>query len=284
MAQIHPFAVVHPEAVVGKDTEVGPFAVIEAGVVIGEGCKIAARASIKRGTILGKNNVLHEGAVLGGRPQHLGAPAEVGRLIVGDNNHFREHVTVHVGLTSKDVTTIGHNCLLMINVHIAHDCHLGDNVIMANNSMLAGHVSVGERAYISGAVGVHQFCRVGAYTMVGGQSHISQDIPPYVTVDGVTSLIVGLNKIGLKRAGFSDADMQQLKDAYRVIYRSGLRWSEVQAALSERFTTGPASAFTQFFAEGKRGFVQERRTPPKATLRLAGVTEESKDDESRKVG
>jgi UDP-N-acetylglucosamine acyltransferase len=217
---------------VGAGVEIGPFAVIEERVVIGEGCQIAARASIKRGTILGKNNVLHEGAVLGGRPQHLGAPAEVGRLVIGDHNHFREHVTVHVGLTSTDVTTIGNHCLLMINVHIAHDCHLGNNVIMANNSMLAGHVSVGDRAYISGAVGVHQFCRVGAYAMVGGQSHVHQDVPPFVTVDGQTTTVVGLNKVGLRRAGMTREEIDRLKQAYRFIYRSGLPFAEMLAQLA----------------------------------------------------
>lgn len=286
MAQIHPLAVVHPEAQLGQDVAVGPFCVIEHDVVIGDGCQLASHVYVKRGTTLGKHNIVAEGAVLGGRPQHLSAHEQVGRLTIGDHNQIREHVTVHVGLTPKDTTTIGDHCLLMVNVHVAHDCHVADHVIMANNVMLAGHVSVGNRAYISGAVGVHQFCRIGAYAMVGGQSHISQDVPPYVTVDGVSSLIVGLNKVGLKRAGFSDADMQQLKEAYRVIYRSGLRWSDMQQLLSQRFTDGAALAFVEFFASGKRGYVSERRTPPSATLKLVTPTEETKSasDESRKVG
>ena len=174
----------------------------------------------------------------------------------------------------------------MVNVHVAHDCHIGDNVIMANNVMLAGHVSIGNRAFISGAVGIHQFCRVGAFAMVGGQAHITQDIPPFVTVDGQSSLIVGLNKIGLKRAGFSDTEMKELKEAYRIIYRSGARWAEVLEQLKAQFSTGAAAAFSSFFAEGKRGFVQERRTPPSATIKLVTSGEEPKSDseEVRKVG
>lgn len=285
MTQIHPLALVHPEAVIGQDVEIGPFTIIERDVTIGDGCRIAGRVSIKSGTTLGKQNVIAEGAVVGGRPQHLNAGAEVGRLIIGDGNHLRENVTIHVGLTAKDATTIGNQCLLMVNVHVAHDCHIGNNVIMANNVMLAGHVTVGNRAYISGAVGVHQFCRIGAFAMVGGQAHVSQDVPPYVTVDGQSSLIVGLNKVGLKRAGFTDVDMKQLKEAYRVIYRSGARWNDVVAAIKSQFPTGAAAAFGEFFSEGKRGFVQERRTPPSATLKLAGGDEAKTDAaEVRKVG
>lgn len=285
MAQIHPLALVHPEAVVGRDVEIGPFCVIEQDVTIGDGCRLAGHVFVKQGTTLGQHNVIAEGAVIGGRPQHLGATGEVGRLVIGDHNQVREHVTIHVGLTPTSATTIGNHCLLMVNVHIAHDCHIGDNVLMANNVMLAGHVSIGNRAFISGAVGIHQFCRVGAYAMVGGQAHITQDIPPYVTVDGQSSLIVGLNKIGLKRAGFPDVEMKQLKEAYRIIYRSGARWSDVLAALKEQFSTGAAAAFSAFFAEGKRGFVQERRTPSSATIKLVGTAEEkAESEEVRKVG
>jgi UDP-N-acetylglucosamine acyltransferase len=254
-------------------------------VTIGDGCRLAGHVFVKTGSTLGQHNTIAEGAVIGGRPQHLAAGEDVGRLVIGDHNQIRENVTIHVGLTSKDATTIGDHCLIMVNVHIAHDCHIGNNVIMANNAMLAGHVTVGNRAYISGAVGIHQFCRVGAYAMVGGQAHITQDIPPYVTVDGQSSLIVGLNKVGLKRAGFSDVDMKQLKEAYRVIYRSGARWNEVCAALKTQFTTGAAAAFNEFFSAGKRGFVQERRTPPSATIKLvAGSEGQGEGDEVRKVG
>lgn len=285
MAQIHPLALVHPEAIIGQDVEIGPFAVVERGTSIGDGCRLAGHVFVKAGTTLGKYNIIAEGAIIGGRPQHLGATGEVGTLVIGDHNQIREHVTIHVGLAPNHTTTIGSHCLLMVNVHVAHDCHIGDNVIMANNVMLAGHVSIGNRAFISGAVGIHQFCRVGAFAMVGGQAHITQDIPPYVTIDGQSSLIVGLNKVGLKRAGFSDVEMKELKEAYRIIYRSGARWADVLEQLKTKFSSGAAAAFSTFFAEGKRGFVQERRTPPTATLKLV-ATEETKStaEEVRKVG
>ena len=160
------------------------------------------------------------------------------------------------------MTAIGDNCLLMVGSHVAHDCHLGNNVILTNNAMLAGHVIVGDRAYISGAAGVHQFCRVGSFAMVGGQAHMVQDVPPYVTVHGLSSLVVGLNKIGLRRAGYDQAAIQQLMAAYRVIYRSGLRWADVLEQLRTQFPIGPAALFYEFLSTTARGIVSERRAPP----------------------
>jgi UDP-N-acetylglucosamine acyltransferase len=283
VAHIHPLAMVHPDARLADDVEVGPFSIVERDVVIGAGCRLAARVSVKQGTTLGQHNLLSEGVVLGGRPQHINAAGDVGRLVIGDHNQFRENVTVHVALAPAGTTTIGDHCLLMVNSHVAHDCRLADHVIMANNVMLAGHVAIGRKAFISGAVGVHQYCRIGAFAMVGGQAHISQDVPPYVTVDGQSSLIVGLNKIGLKRAGFTETEMTQLKEAYRVIYRSGAWWNELQTILAAQFASGPAAAFGEFFSSGKRGFVQERRTPPNATIKLA-APQDPEPGESRKVG
>lgn len=268
MNGIHSSAIIDPTAEVAADVAIGPFSIIEADVRIAAGCQIAGHVVIKRGTMLGENNVVSEHTVLGGRPQHLQAKDRVGRLIVGRGNTFREHVTVHAGFAEHDETTIGDGNLLMVNVHVGHDCHIGDRNIIANNVMLAGHVTVESRAYISGAVGIHQFCRVGQMAMVGGQAHISQDIPPYITVDGLSSEVVGLNTIGLRRNGIDDAGMKQLKAAYRVIYRSGLRWKDVLERLQTEFASGPAAAFYTFLSQGKRGFVQERRTAGKTTLKL----------------
>ena len=152
---------------------------------------------------------------------------------------------------------------------------------MTNNSLLAGHVLVGDRAYISGAAAVHQFCRVGAYAMVGGQAHMVQDVPPYVTVDGLSSLVVGLNKVGLRRAGYDQSTIQQLMAAYRVIYRSGLRWVEVLEQLRTRFPVGPAAAFYEFLSTTARGIVSERRAPPGATIKLRESVEVDPDEEVR---
>lgn len=266
--KIHPLAVVSPQAELAMDVEIGPFAVIEAGAILGEGCKVASRAVIKSGVILGPNNQVFEGAVLGGLPQHIQMPDAIGDVLVGEGNTFRENVTVHRGMTPEHPTVIGDRNLLMVNVHVAHDCIVGSNVIIANNTMLAGHVEVADRAYISGAVGVHQFCRIGRNAMVGGQAHVLKDVPPYVTIDGASSLVVGLNLVGLRRSGFNDLDISQLKAAYRLIYRSGMPWKTAMAELNRQFNIGAAAAFGEFFAGGRRGFTPERRLPPNATLRI----------------
>ena len=177
-------------------------------------------------------------------------------------------MTVHCGLAEEGVTRIGDDNLLMVNSHVAHDCSLGNQTILANNVMLAGHVLVADFAFLSGAVGIHQFCRVGTFAMVGGQAHITKDVPPYVTIDGVSSLIVGLNVVGLRRGGFDRSQIQELKDGYRLAFRSGLRWDDAITALRERFPEGHCSLLADFMAETKRGCVQERRTPKPATIRL----------------
>ena len=168
---------------------------------------------------------------------------------------------------------MGDNNLLMVNSHVAHDCHVGSNTILANNVMLAGHVVVGDNAYLSGAVGVHQFCRVGTFAMVGGQAHIVKDVPPYVTVDGVSSMIVGLNRVGMKRAGVTRDELDELKAAYRVAFRSGLRWETCLEELRMQFPTGRAAEFYRFMSDTRRGCIQERSVPRNATLRLHTTTE-----------
>ena len=267
VANIHPTAIVDPRAEIAADVTIGPFCVIESDVVIEAGCQLASHVVVKSGTHLGPQNVLAEGTVIGGRPQHVHAAPLAGRLVVGRGNTIREHTTIHTGLHEGACTIVGNHNFIMVNAHIAHDCVVGDNTIIANNAMIAGHVTIGNRAYISGAVGIHQFCRIGQFTMVGGQAHITRDVPPFITVDGLTTEVVGLNRVGLQRNGFTEADLQQLKAAYRVIYRSNLSWLEVLATLERDFSTGPAAAFLAFLSQGERGFVQERRAR-RSTLRI----------------
>ncbi len=270
---IHPSAIVSPSARLASDIQIGPFCIVEAGVEIGSGCVLESRVIIKERTVLKDNNRIFEGTVLGCLPQHVHVPPQPGGLLIGSGNTIRENVTIHRALLPDNDTIIGDNCLLMVNSHVAHDCHLGNHVILTNNAMLAGHVRVDDRAYLSGAAGVHQFCRVGTLAMVGGQAHLTQDVPPYVTVDGLSSLVVGLNKIGLRRAGYDQAAIQQLKTAYRLIYRSGLRWTDVLEQLRTQFPSGPASAFYEFLSTTARGIVSERRTPPGATIKIRETVE-----------
>jgi UDP-N-acetylglucosamine acyltransferase len=207
-------------------------------------------------------------------PQHIHMPEHPGVVEIGDGNTIRENVTVHRALAAGNTTRIGNRCLLMVNTHVAHDCTLGDAVILTNNTMLGGHVTVDDRAYLSGSVAVHQFCRIGRLAMVGGLARVRQDVPPFVTIDGGSTMVVGLNKVGLRRAGFTSNDVIQLKTAYRLIYRSGLPWDEMLEALRLEFRTGPAAEFLPFFLLNKRGFVQERRTPPGAIVRLVREDED----------
>lgn len=281
---VHPSAIVSPTAHVAPDAQIGPFCIIESGAIVGPGCILESRVTVKEATTLGANNRVFEGTVLGGLPQHVHIPENPGRVVIGSGNVFRENVTVHRALVPDHTTTIGNNCLFMVSTHVAHDCHLGNNIIMTNNAMLAGHVVVDDRAYISGAAAVHQFCRIGTFAMVGGQAHMVQDVPPYVTVDGLSSLVVGLNKIGLRRAGFDQAALQQLMAAYRVIYRSGLRWVDVLEQLRTRFPVGPAALFYEFLSTTARGIVSERRAPPGATIKLREAeTVEAEPDEELRV-
>lgn len=259
---IHPQSIVSPRAKIGRDVFIGPFCIVEDDVVIGNGCRLESRVSVKQGTQLGENNHVFEGTVLGGWPQHLGSHDSCGDVLIGSGNIIRENVTVHRSMKEGGTTVVGDNCMIMVNAHIAHDCRVADNVIMANNVMLAGHVSIGKRANLSGAVGVHQFCRVGAYAMVGGQAHTMQDVPPYVTVDGLTSRIIGLNQIGLRRAGFTTEDIKQLKQVYMIVFRSQKPWRDILNTLEREFTSGPGCEMAQFLSTTTRGIIAEGRKTP----------------------
>lgn len=265
---IHPLAVVSPHAELGSNVRIGPFCVVEAGVVLGDGCHLAGRVTIKSGTVLGRDNLVLEGTVLGGMPQHIHMPEHPGTTEIGDGNVFRENSTVHRALEAGHVTRIGNRCLFMVAAHVAHDCNVEDNVVLTNGTMLGGHVQVGARAYLGGNVGVHQFCRIGRMAMIGGCARVIRDVPPFVMLDGDSAMVVGLNRVGLRRAGFTTDDISDLKAAYRVIYRGGLMWQEMLDTLQSEFRAGPAAEFQPFFLGGKRGFVQERRSPPGAVVRL----------------
>ncbi len=271
--RIHALAAVSPKAALGADVEIGPFCVVEADAVIGAGCVLESRVTIKSGLVLGENCRVGDGAVLGGMPQHVHMPENPGKVVIGSHNTIRENVTIHRALAADAQTTVGDHCLLMVNTHVAHDCQIGNHVIATNNAMLAGHVVVGDRAYLSGGVGVHQFCRIGALAMVGGQAHIVKDVPPFVTIDGQSSYVVGLNQVGLRRAGCDQQTLVQLKEAYRLIYRSGLMWRDILRRLQEEFASGLAAEFYPFLAATTRGILPERRMPPGATIKLRPAEE-----------
>ena len=258
MSQFSPLAVVSPDAQIGNNVEIGPFSLVESDVTIGNGCKLVSHVTIKSGVTIGENNQFGEGSVIGGTPQHVSAPPPFGQVRIGDGNVFREHTTVHRSLKELGATVIGNENYLMVNAHVAHDCVLGNNNILVNGVMLGGHVIVGNRAMLGGGSAVHQNCRIGSLAMIGGQARVVQDIPPFMMVDGLSSKIVGLNLIGLRRNGRTTEDMKTLKSAYFTLYRSGLTWQETLQLFQESYSTGPVAELTQFLLSTKRGIVRER--------------------------
>ncbi|MGL4941959.1 MAG: acyl-ACP--UDP-N-acetylglucosamine O-acyltransferase [Thermoguttaceae bacterium] len=259
---IHPSAIVHPNTSIASDVEIGPFCVVDADVQIGAGCRLEARVSIKQGTIIGESNNFFDGCVIGGMPQHLAAQTIEGSVEIGSGNTFRENVTIHRSMSCETATIVGDNNFLMVNSHVAHDCHVGNHNTIVNNTMLGGHVSVGDRVNIGGGTGVHQFCRIGSYAMVGGMSVITQDVPPYMLIDGRTSRVVGLNLVGLRRAGLGADEIKLLKEGFQILYHRDLTWREILKTMDDRAIETKSkhlAEMSRFLATTTRGIVSERR-------------------------
>jgi UDP-N-acetylglucosamine acyltransferase len=252
-AFIHPTAQIDPGAEIARDVSIGPFAVVEADVAIGEGCRIGAHAVIRRYTRIGPRCRVWEHATLGGEPQDVSFHDQVSHLEIGADNIIREGVTIHRATTEFGSTHIGDGNFLMANCHVAHDCRIGDRVIIANGALLAGHVSVADRAFISGNVVIHQFARVGTLAMVGGLARISQDCLPYIITEGSPASARGLNVVGLRRAGFALDQIRGLKEAFRILFRSGLSLQDALAVL-EASPFAEIRALAEFARSSRRGF------------------------------
>jgi UDP-N-acetylglucosamine acyltransferase len=252
---IHPTAIVDSSARLGKDVNIGPFAIVEADVEIGDGCVIGPRASVLAFTTLGVNCRVHTGAVIGDSPQDLAFTNEPSSVRIGKGCVIREYVTIHRGTKPGTETAMGDNCFLMGGSHLAHNARLGNGVILANGALIAGYVEVGDRAFISGHVAVHQFVRIGRLAMMGGGSAVSKDVPPFCLVPGLTpNRVACLNLVGLKRAGYTPEQRQQVKDAFRLLYRDGLTATDAVARMRAAFPDGsPAREMAEFTAASKRG-------------------------------
>ena len=234
MSSIHPTAVVDAQARIDSTVSIGPYCVIGPQVTIGAGTTVAAHCVIEGHTTIGPDNRIFQFASLGGAPQDKKYAGEPTRLQVGARNTIREFCTLNVG-TAQDrgVTTIGDDNWIMAYVHVAHDCVVGDQTILANNATLAGHVQVGDYAIIGGLTGIHQFTHVGAHVMAGFASHISQDVPPFMMVDGNPLAVRGLNLEGLRRRGFSPARLAAIKQMHRLLYRQGLTLEAARSAIAD---------------------------------------------------
>lgn len=225
---IHPTAIVHPEARLGTNVRIGPYALIECQVQIGDGCVIDAAAQIKQFTTMGTQNHVHSMACVGGEPQDLKFHGEETTLVLGDRNKIREFSTIHRGTEGGGgKTEVGSDNLMMAYSHIAHDCHVGDNNVLANAATLAGHVTVGSDVVVGGLSAVHQFVTIGDHAFIGGKTGVAQDVPPYMLAVGERASLRGLNLIGLRRHGFSSEELHALKAAYKLIWRSNQERNEV---------------------------------------------------------
>ncbi len=257
MAEIHRTAIVEEGAVLGKGVKIGAYAIIGSEVVIGDNTIIESHAVIEGITIIGKNNKIYSYASIGKESQDLKYKGEPTKTIIGDNNKIREFVTIHRGTDDKWETVIGNNNLLMAYVHVAHDVIIGSNCILANNATLAGHVTVEDHAIIGGLTGVHQFCNIGAHTMIGGGSLIVQDVPPYVLAEGSRATAHGLNSVGLSRRGFSKEDIAILKKSYRLIFRSKMLLKEALTQVEKLYGDNEhAKKFIYFIRNSQRGIIK----------------------------
>jgi len=251
---IHPTAVIHPNAKLDPTVKVAPYAVIDEGVRLGPDCIVGPHVYLTGLTKIGSGNVFHAGAVIGDAPQDLKYKNEPTGLRIGDNNVFREHVTIHRSNRTAEDTVIGSRNYFMQHSHVAHNCLIGDDIIIAGGALLAGHVVVQDRAFISGNCLVHQFCRVGTLAMMQGGAAISMDLPPFcVTPYSRGNGLCGLNIVGLRRAGFSGEQRVELKKAYQLLFRNGQNLRDALAGAQKTFTGGPAKVLMDFVASAKRG-------------------------------
>jgi UDP-N-acetylglucosamine acyltransferase len=249
---IHPTAIIHPKAKLDTTVQVGPFAVIDGGVELGANCIVGPHVYLTGETKIGADNRFHAGCVIGDAPQDLKYKNEPTRLRIGENNVFREHVTIHRSTKPDAETIVGSHNFFMANSHVAHNCAVGDHVILANGALLGGHTVVQDRAFISGNCLVHQFTRVGTLALMQGGAAISQDLPPF-TIALRDNEICGLNAVGLRRAGFTTEQRLELKRLYHRLFRSGKNLRDALAAARKDFDSAPAKTLLDFIVEAKRG-------------------------------
>lgn len=260
---IHSTAVIHPDAQLAPDVAVGAYCVIGPDVVIGSGTQIGPHVVVEGVTHIGCDNRIFQFASIGAAPQDKKYAGEPTRLEIGDRNTIREFCTLNTGtIQDGGVTRVGSDNWIMAYVHIAHDCHVGNRTIFANNAALAGHVHIGDWVILGGFSNVHQFCKIGAHAMVGMSTSLTQDVPPFVILNGNPAAAHGINIEGLKRRGFTREQISAIRQAYKTLYKSGLTLDEAKAALDAEIASAPADTATQiqlmrsFLATPTRGIVR----------------------------
>ena len=265
---IHPTAVVEGGVIMGRDVQVGPFAYIAEGAMIGDACVLGPHVTVLGSATLGNGCRVHAGAVIGDAPQDLAFKPDTRSYVrIGAGCVIREGVTIHRGTKPETLTEVGDGCFLMANSHLAHNVRLGRNVILANGALLAGYVDVGERAFISGNTVVHQFVRIGRLAMLGGAAGFSKDVPPFcMTRSGWLNRVVGLNVVGLQRSGMPPEVRLQMKQAFAMLYRSGLNVAQAVERMKTAFPDGPARELWEFVEASKRGICGTGRAADESEL------------------
>ncbi len=253
--EIHSTAIVDKEALIDENVSIGPFCIIGKGARIRKGSRLVSHVVVEGKTEIGEGCQIYPFASIGFPPQDIKYKGEETGVKIGNNNIIREYVTIHrASVAGHGVTTIGNNNFLLAYVHVAHDCAIGNNVVLVNLATLAGHVVVEDYAYIGGIVAIHQFTRIGAYAMVGGFSGIGQDIPPYTMASGPRAKLFGLNTVGLKRHGFTDTTVAELKKAYKILFREKHTLKEaIKKVQADLPYTDEIKHLIEFIEKNKRG-------------------------------
>ena len=258
---VHSTAIIDSNAQIHESCEVGPYCVIGAGVVIGKDSRVGPHTVIEGPTTIGESNRISNHCSIGAPPQDLGYKNEPTKLVIGDRNFIGDYVQLSRGSNKTELktTTIGDDNFLMAYCHVGHDCVIGNRVIAANAVQLAGHVTVEDRVVFGGLVAIHQFARVGRLAMISGGSVTSLDVPPFTKAFGYGCAVHGLNAVGLERAGIERAAIKRLREAYKVLFRSGTPLEQVLARLETEFAdSAEAQHWVKFFRESKRGVVRDR--------------------------
>lgn len=267
---VAPTAVIHPDARIGPQCHIGDFCVVEADVEIGRECRLEPYVYVKRWTTLGDRNEISAGTALGTDPLDKNFSGERSYLRIGSGNRIREHFTISRGTKAESATSIGDENYIMTSGHVAHNCIVGNRVVIASCALIAGYVEVGDNAFISGGVVVHQFSKIGRLSMVGGNSRVNADVPPFLLTVGFNVKAIGPNVVGMRRAGMKSEDLRAVKWAFRVLYLNGL---SRQDALSE-LDAGPAPSreISEFVRASARGICGARRR------RSQGMADEADED------
>lgn len=257
MSKIHPLACVHPEAIIGENCEIGPFCFIDRNVVIGDNNTLMNSVTVLYGARIGNGNIFFPGAVISAIPQDLKFHGEETTAEIGDNNKIRENVTINRGTAAKGKTVVGSNNLLMEGMHVAHDVYVGNGCIIGNSTKIAGEVVIDDNAILSANVLVHQFCRIGGYTMVGGGTRTSQDIPPYSLIARDPAAFCGLNTVGLRRRNFDREVINNIHQAYQIILQGTGKLNDLLTRVEEEIPMSPEIQYIlDFIRSSKRGFIR----------------------------